>query len=154
MSFPSITRSAGTLPPARAANVGKMSSDTAIALLVDPAGIRPGQRARKQTRCPPSHVSPFPPRSGALLAPWRTAPPLSEVNMTSVFSSIPSSLSFAKICPVDQSISSTVSPHFPFLDFPAKSSEAYCGQCGMVCGRYRKKGPSLFRSMNSRASSV
>ena len=131
-----------------------MSTETASSSDTVPAGMRPGHRATKQTRCPPSQVVPLPPRSGPLLAPWRVAPPLSDVKITNVLSSIPSSSSLAMIWPVDQSISSTASPHAPFADLPANRSEEYCGQCGIVWARYRKNGPSRLASMKLRASSV
>ena len=67
-----------------------------------PAGIFPGQRMTVGSRMPPSNVLPFLPLSGAA---FPIAGPLSEVKMTTVFSSIPFFFRASRICPTDQSIS-------------------------------------------------
>ena len=56
-----------------------------LASLEVPAGILPGHQAMVGTRIPPSHVLPLFPRSGVFTE--RGVPPLSEVKMTTVFSS-------------------------------------------------------------------
>ena len=59
MSAPSILRSAGSLPPARRANVGRMSNMPVIASVLRAGGNLPGHQAMVGTRMPPSHVLPL-----------------------------------------------------------------------------------------------
>ena len=63
-SRPSITGSAGTLPPARATKVGSTSIVPATTSLLLLGAIFPGHHTRVGLRTPPSQVLPLPPRSG------------------------------------------------------------------------------------------
>ena len=102
--------SLGELAPDIAANVGSISSVLVMALLAVFAGIFPGQRTTQGTLMPPSSVRPLRPLKGKLLPCFSLAEPLSEVNSTKVFSSIPNSLMVLNISPIDQSTSFTQSP--------------------------------------------
>ena len=91
---------------------------------VVPAGIRPGQRIRHGSRTPPSRFVPLLPENGGA---GRRSGPLSEVKITRVRSSRPSSRKVAMIWPTDQSSSSTESPSRPWALLPLKSAEAATG---------------------------
>ena len=105
MSLPSITRSSGTSPPASLVSVGSRSMPVMASSDSVPAGIVPGQRATNGTRTPPSRVEPLPPFNGPALPPVPVLGPLSDVKMTSVFLSSPSSFRDRRISPVLQSSS-------------------------------------------------
>lgn len=66
----------------------------------------------------------------------RRGAPLSEVQITSVRSSSPSRRRVPRISPIDQSSSSTASPHGPFFDLPRKAELANAAVVlpGMACG--------------------
>ena len=127
--------STGGFVPASFANVGSRSIVIANSSQLVPAGIFPGHRITHGSRIPPSMVEPFQPDNGPFDPPGPRAAPLSDVNTTSVFLSMPSCLSVSKICPVDQSISSTASPNLPLALVPSKSLLAKIGRCGIVWGR-------------------
>ena len=63
MSSPSIGRSGSGAPTIRAI-VGRTSIVIAGSRTTVPAGMRPGQRATKGTRTPPSRAVPLPSRKG------------------------------------------------------------------------------------------
>jgi len=106
------------------AKVGSTSMLPAMRSHVVPAGIRPGQRIRQGSRTPPSRFVALLPENGGA---GRRSGPLSEVKITSVRSSSPSSFKVAMIWPTDQSISSTESPSKPSALFPLKLAEAATG---------------------------
>jgi len=118
-SRPSITGSAGSLPPATATKVGKRSMVPATASLALLGAILPGHQAIVGTRTPPSHVLPLPARSGFALppsAPFTSHGPLSLVKITSVRSVNFNSRRVSNTCPTLQSTSSTQSPNRPLAE--------------------------------------
>ena len=110
--------------PTIEASVGNTSIFPAIWLHWVPAGIFPGQRMMQGSLTPPSKLLPFFPLNGPAEP---VAGPLSEVKITKVFSSSPSSLIVFITCPTDQSISSITSPNKPEALFPLNASEAAIG---------------------------
>ena len=62
----SSAASAGSATPVSAAKVAHMSVSAMSSRSSLPAGMRPGQRAMKGTRCPPSNCVPLKPRSAPL----------------------------------------------------------------------------------------
>jgi hypothetical protein len=71
--------------------------------LTVPAGTAAGHRITHGTRIPPSRMRPLPPESGRFSP--RPIAPLSELKITRVLSSIPSSFRARRISPTDQSSS-------------------------------------------------
>ena len=107
-----------------------MSVEWPIAIDSVPASILPGQRARNGTRMPPSCRSVLPPFRSPLFASY--APPLSEVNRTSVFSAIPRSSSVLRIRPTWKSIRATIERNRCWSsEIP---SAAVCDHCGSGAG--------------------
>ena len=157
---PSMAGSMSKLSTATLAGSSCPTSDATVAnrsvVLVSwpdtcPAGMCPGQRAMKGTRCPPSQPSRFIPRSPpAASCPWSSriqrvctvSGPLSELNITRVRSSISSSSSASSSWPVRSSSSRTKSPRGPAPDDPAYSGEGRTGAWEIWVERTRKKGSS------------
>ena len=102
MSLPSMTRSEGTSAPASFAKVGRRSMAVISSGFSFPAGILPGQRMTVGSRMPPSKVLPLRPLSGPAVP---MAGPLSEKNITRVFSSMSCFASVSRIRPTESSIS-------------------------------------------------
>lgn len=91
------------------------------------------------TRIPPSNLLIFPPRSGLLLPPVPTAPPLSDTKANNVFSHMPVSLR-ASTTPATASSIDRASASYTFLSSVASSSQVFHTAVVRVGCWYRPNG--------------
>jgi len=93
--------SAGSVTPARLANVAMKSRQPTISELRRPGSIVPGHQAMAGTRLPASKSVPLVPRNGVYPQSGYTSchAPLSVVQMTSVSCSMPSSRTLSMTTP-------------------------------------------------------
>ena len=98
----------GSAAPPAAAAVAKRSKWCTGSRTVDPAAMRAGHFTKYGTWIPPSKSVIFQPRNGSFTSgrPMYPAPPLSEVNITRVFSSRPLARSASRTCPTPRSSAS------------------------------------------------